>query len=120
MVDDLRPVYDAHRVFVAPTRYAAGIPYKVHEAASYGLPVVATELLARQLEWRDGSDLTVARNGDPHAFAERVVSLYRDEAQWRRLRENALNRLRAENSRERYARDVRGLLEGEAANTVRP
>ncbi|MGH7212906.1 MAG: glycosyltransferase, partial [Acetobacteraceae bacterium] len=30
-VADLTPVYDRHRVFVAPTRFAAGIPYKVHE-----------------------------------------------------------------------------------------
>jgi len=48
-VTDLTPLYDSHRVFVAPTRFAAGVPYKVHEAASFGLPVVATDLLRRQL-----------------------------------------------------------------------
>ena len=41
-VADLTPVYDSHRIFVAPTRFAAGLPHKVHEAAAHGLPVVAT------------------------------------------------------------------------------
>ena len=43
---DLTRLYDAARVFVAPTRYAAGIPHKVHEAAARGVPIVATPLLA--------------------------------------------------------------------------
>ena len=60
MVEDIEPLYDAHRIFVAPTRYAAGMPYKVHEAASFGLPVVASELLRRQLGWQSGRDLLVA------------------------------------------------------------
>ena len=45
-VADPAPLYNAHRVFVAPTRFAAGLPYKVQEAASYGVPVVATRTAA--------------------------------------------------------------------------
>lgn len=45
-------VYRTARVMVAPTRFAAGIPMKVHEAASYGVPVAMTNLLADQLGWR--------------------------------------------------------------------
>ena len=37
LVDDLRPHYDSHRIFVAPTRFGAGIPLKVHHAAAAGL-----------------------------------------------------------------------------------
>src|SRR5262249_4608399 len=48
---DLMEVYDSARVFVAPTRYAAGIPHKAHEAAARGIPIVATPLLASQLGW---------------------------------------------------------------------
>lgn len=51
---DLTPLYNAHRVFVAPTRFGAGLPYKVHVAASSGVPVVATELLRGQSGWRRG------------------------------------------------------------------
>ena len=62
---DTEPVYDSHRVFVAPTRIAAGTPYKVYEAASFGLPVVATELLRRQLDWEDGDGTAGRRYGGP-------------------------------------------------------
>ena len=33
-VDDLAPLYDSSRIFIAPTRYAAGLPLKVVEAAA--------------------------------------------------------------------------------------
>jgi glycosyltransferase involved in cell wall biosynthesis len=115
MIAELEPLYDAHRLFVAPTRFAAGIPYKVYEAASYGLPVVASELLRRQTGWKDGSELLAADIADPALFAERIVTLYRDETLWRNLRENALARLRAENSPERYAEAIAAILAGEAA-----
>jgi glycosyltransferase involved in cell wall biosynthesis len=119
LVADLEPLYNAHRLFVAPTRYAAGIPYKLHEAASFGLPIVATDLLAGQLGWTDGRDLAAADSADPVRFAERVVSLYRDETQWQSLRDNAIERLRAENSREQYTDAVRCVLEGRSAAGVR-
>ena len=45
-VDDLAPIYDQMRIFVAPTRFAAGIPLKLCEAAAQGIPIVATRLLA--------------------------------------------------------------------------
>ena len=68
-VADTLPLYASHRVFVAPTRYAAGLPYKVNEAASFGLPVVATELLRGQLGWTDGEDILAAPAADPALFA---------------------------------------------------
>jgi O-antigen biosynthesis protein len=110
-VEDLAPLYDAHRIFVAPTRYAAGVPYKVHEAASYGLPVVASELLCRQLDWQNGRDLLAAGTADPAEFARRIVALYRDAALWQTLRDNALERVRAENGRAQYEAAVRQVLE---------
>ena len=101
-VADLATVYDSHRLFVAPTRYAAGSPYKIQEAASHGLPVVATTLLADQLEWRGGEDLLAVVVDDAAAMAERLVTLYRDEALWQRLRDGALARLAAENAPATY------------------
>jgi len=109
-VPRLEPLYDAHRVFVAPTRFAAGVPYKVHEAASYGLPVVATDLLAAQLGWRDGVELSAAPGNDPDAFAARIVGLYRDEALWSRLRDACLSRLARDHDRESYERAIAAVL----------
>jgi glycosyltransferase involved in cell wall biosynthesis len=110
-VADLEPIYDTHRLFIAPTRYAAGAPYKVYEAASFGLPVVATDLLCRQMGWQGGIDLLAADSGSPDYFAELVVMLHREPAVWQRLRDNALQRLRAENGLEQYAAAIRAVLD---------
>ncbi len=109
-VADLRPLYNAHRVFVAPTRYAAGAPYKVVEAASRGVPVVATELLRRELEWGSGGEILSADADDPAAFAAHDLALYRDEVLWRSVREGALHRLQQENDAPGYARAVASAL----------
>jgi GT2 family glycosyltransferase len=109
-VADTEPLYDSHRVFVAPTRFAAGTPYKVHEAASFGLPVVATELLRRQIGWQNGRELLAAEASDPALFAQHIVSVYRDPALWERLRNQAAERLRAENGRESYEQALRDML----------
>jgi GT2 family glycosyltransferase/glycosyltransferase involved in cell wall biosynthesis len=100
-VDDLEPFYATSRIFVAPTRFAAGIPYKVHHAAAHGLPVVCTSLLADQLGWRSGSDLLAADT--PEAFAEHCAGLYKDPDLWQRLRERGLQRIRLDCSREAFS-----------------
>jgi GT2 family glycosyltransferase/glycosyltransferase involved in cell wall biosynthesis len=90
-VPDLRPLYDRARVFVAPTRFAAGIPFKVGHAAAHGLPVVCTSLLASQLGWRDSEELLVADS--PASFAAACEAIYRDESVWARVRAGALARV---------------------------
>ncbi|MSP00070.1 MAG: glycosyltransferase [Acetobacteraceae bacterium] len=95
-VPDLTPLYNTHRVFVAPARFAAGIPYKVHEAAALGVPVVTTSLLARQLGWHDDDTIGAADATDAAGFATRVIALYRDSALWARRREAALARVAVE------------------------
>jgi O-antigen biosynthesis protein len=109
-VNDLRSLYDSHRLFVAPARFAAGIPYKVHESASYGVPVVATALLARQLGWDDGETILAAEATDPAGFAARVVSLYRDADLWSRTRDAALSRVVAELDPSDFSARVAALL----------
>lgn len=115
MVPDLEPLYDSHRLFIAPTRYGAGLPYKLYEAASFGLPVVATDLLCRQMGWENGRDLVAVSHHDPVGFAETIVALYRSRVRWQGLRDNALARLRAENNADDYAEAVRAVLDAAAA-----
>jgi glycosyltransferase involved in cell wall biosynthesis len=109
-VPDLEPLYDSHLLMVAPTRFAAGIPYKVHEAASYGLPVVATELLRSQLDWQSGTELLSADVGDAETFAHHVIELHRNESLWQNLRDSSLRRLRLENNWEDCKATVAELL----------
>lgn len=78
----LEPHYDAARVFIAPVRFAGGVPAKAIEAAAAGIPVVASSLLVRQLEWREGLDILGAR--DAKAFAAAIAQLLQDDQAWRR------------------------------------
>jgi glycosyltransferase involved in cell wall biosynthesis len=72
--------------------------------------VVASDLLGRQMGWEDGADLLSAPAADPAAFADRIVTLYRDAALWQRLRDAALARLATENGPERMVAALRTLL----------
>ncbi len=107
-VEDLAPLYGAARVFVAPTRFGAGLPLKCLEAAARGVPIVCTSLAARQLGWRDGEELLVA--DDPGAFAEACAALLTDDALWRRLRCAALARVAVTASLEAFTGAMRELL----------
>jgi glycosyltransferase involved in cell wall biosynthesis len=89
--ENIEEFYAKSRIFIAPTRYAAGLPMKVHESASAGLPVVATSLLATQLDWKDGDEILVA--DDPEKFAFACYRLYSNEELWTTVRKNALERI---------------------------
>jgi glycosyltransferase involved in cell wall biosynthesis len=93
-VDDLTLYYDQARIFVAPTRFAAGIPLKVLDAAAHGLPVVCTSLLATQLGWEAGKDLMTA--DDPKTMAMQCLCLYENALLWQHMRKNALERIEQE------------------------
>jgi O-antigen biosynthesis protein len=93
-VDRLDSFYSTCRVFVAPTRFAAGIPLKVYHAAAHGLPVVSTMLLAEQLGWRAGEDLMAADS--PESFARHCADLYATPSTWETIRAAGLARVKAE------------------------
>jgi len=104
-VDDLRPLYERARLFVAPTRFAAGVPLKVIEAASQGVPVVCTSLLANQLQWHDEDQVLVA--DDPAAFALACERVWTDHEIWERLRSAALDRVSQEYSPAKFRETLR-------------
>lgn len=94
-VNDVTPFYAQCRIFIAPTRFAAGIPYKVHEATAHGIPVVCSELIQWQLGWNDG-EVLAADIYNPAAFAQQCLRLYRDEICWKQVRQRALQRVQTE------------------------
>lgn len=105
-VADAAALYNQARVFVAPTRFAAGIPYKVHEAAAHGLPVVCTSLLAGQLGWADGQEVLARDPADAACFAAAVVALYEDGVLWSALRSQALDRIAQDCSCEHFSSTI--------------
>jgi GT2 family glycosyltransferase/glycosyltransferase involved in cell wall biosynthesis len=86
-VEDVAPVYDSCRVFVAPHLFAAGIPLKVIEAMSNGVPCVISRLLADQLEVGDEDVALVAEGAKD--FTEKVTRLYHDQELWQRVQQAA-------------------------------
>ncbi|MGJ0118454.1 glycosyltransferase [Williamsia sp. MIQD14] len=87
VVEDLGELYERCRVFVAPTRYSAGIPLKVVEAMSQGIPSIVTPQLADQLEVHEP---TVAIGDGTEGFARACAQLYTDGEQWQATRDSAL------------------------------
>jgi GT2 family glycosyltransferase len=108
-VDDLTRYYAQCRVFIAPTRFASGIPYKIHEAASYGLPVVSTSLLAQQLNWED-QEMLIAADPDKKDYAEKLIMLYQQKSLWKSIKGNSLAYVKNEMSFKRYKQTISSLL----------
>jgi GT2 family glycosyltransferase len=105
-VADLGPFFERRRVFIAPTRYAAGVPHKAHEAASRGLPMVATPLIAGQLGWHEE---LLAADG-PNALAQACLRLHTEPVTWQRVREAALAAVERDCSAVTFQRAVREIV----------
>lgn len=105
-VDSVAPHCDSARVFVVPTRYAAGIPHKAHEAAARGLPMVTTPLIAEQLGWQD----IVAVGRDAEGFTRHCIELHEDESAWQRQREAVLAAATNDGSKARFCAASQRLL----------
>jgi GT2 family glycosyltransferase len=83
MIEELRDVLDAARVFVCPLRIGAGTKGKISTAMAYGLPVVATTCGAEGMEMVEGEEVLIADSAPDLAAA--CLRLYRDPELWRRL-----------------------------------
>ncbi len=107
-VDSIEQMYNSCRVFIAPTRFAAGIPHKIHEAAAKGLPSVTTALLARQLGWKDGMELLVA--DEPAQYATQCIRLYNEEQLWQQVRDAGLAAIGEDCSQETFRKNLASLF----------
>jgi glycosyltransferase involved in cell wall biosynthesis len=107
-VPDLEPEYNRHRIFLVPNQYSAGIPLKLIEAMSRGIPAVVSELTARQLGLVDGEAVLIGRT--PEEFAHKIASLYSDPALWLRVRDGALRYVAERCDPERLSAALRDLL----------
>jgi GT2 family glycosyltransferase len=85
--EDLEPLFDSSRVFVAPIRYGAGTKGKIGLSMSWGLPVVTTSIGAEGMGLEHGRDVLIS--DDPQEFADHVVELYTNPQLWHRLSRNA-------------------------------
>lgn len=99
-IHDLGDLYDRARIFVAPHRYAAGIPTKVLETAARGVPCVCSELIAAQLGWTNEREVLVASSA--RDFAHALHRLDSDPVLWGKVRGQALGAIARNFDRARF------------------
>ncbi len=99
-VNDLIPLYQTQRVFVAATRFATGIPWKVHEAMAHGIPCVISRLLGNQLGFTNDDVAMVCDT--PQEFVAKTILLYQDKPTWEKLRQNAFDYVADDCSPEKF------------------
>ncbi|HEX8233445.1 MAG TPA: glycosyltransferase [Caulobacteraceae bacterium] len=110
-VAELAPVFDQHRVFVAPTRLAAGMPHKVQHAMTLDIPCVITRNLADQLAPSPELTPFLAAAVDPEDFAARCIELHGDAALWARVQRDARAEIEGSASPEAFSRAFDQVLE---------
>ena len=81
-VDDLADLYASTRVVCCPVTFGTGTRMKLIEAGAYGRPMVATQLAAEGLNFRDGSEIFLAEDDD--AIATNCLRLLSDDELARR------------------------------------
>lgn len=80
---DLRLVYDAVRVFVAPFRLGSGLQNKILEAMAMGIPCVVSPLVNESLCAVPGTHLLVASTREE--FVQSISRLLKDETFQKKL-----------------------------------
>jgi len=108
--DDLPSLLSQYRVFAAPTRIAAGIPHKVLQAMSLGLPAVISDLLGNQLPHDENLLPYIASPLDPAIFSRKCVELYTDTGLWEKVRRDSLEEIATHFSPERFTQSVNFVL----------
>jgi glycosyltransferase involved in cell wall biosynthesis len=98
-VPNLEEFYNNCRVFVVPHRYAAGIPLKLIEAMSYGIPSVVSGLIASQLNLSNEQEVLVSQNADD--FIKNVIRLYQNQDLWNKLQKNSFEYIKKESDPEK-------------------
>ncbi|MGH9194214.1 MAG: glycosyltransferase family 4 protein, partial [Acidimicrobiia bacterium] len=77
-VDDLEALYREATVIVAPNLTGAGVKFKVLDAMSHGLPVVATPIAAEGIVEGSPPGVFAAITGDPQAMAAQLLEILED------------------------------------------
>ncbi len=108
-LETLTPLYNSSRLFIAPTRYSAGIPLKVIDSASAGLPVVVTDLLRNQLGWVSEKEIW-SSPAKSVSFARTILRAYLGSEAWARVRDRALLRIKNDYSPEVFQNNLRDIL----------
>jgi glycosyltransferase involved in cell wall biosynthesis len=113
-IDDLDKAYSEVRVVVAAHQYSGGIPLKIYEALSHGVPCVISNLLAKQMNINEMQGVAIASCADD--FIEKSINLYNDEVLWEQKSKNALEFIETFHSGLEWENTIREVLKKFSAN----
>lgn len=88
-LENLSPILDQCRVFVAPLRFGAGLKGKVVTALSHGVPCVASGIAVEGMGLENERNVVVADEAE--AVADQVCDLFADDSRWMSLRQEGLD-----------------------------
>ena len=86
-IEDLDPLFERARVFIAPLRYGAGVKGKIYSAFGYGLPVVTTSVGAEGMGLTSGHEALIA--DEARDLADAILRLATEPETWSALAANA-------------------------------
>jgi len=88
-VQDLSQFLSEFKLSVVPLRVGAGIKGKIGTSLSLGLPVISTPIGAEGMELKNKENVIIEEK--PKAFAEKLVTTYKDKKLWDKLSKNGLD-----------------------------
>ena len=106
LVDDPANALSRAKVFVTPTRVAAGIPHKLTMPAEFGVPIVTSELIGQQIHTKDS--FKYCRTIDE--FIYNIKDLCSNESSWNKGSKEVLNYVRKELNRKNYEPAFKSLI----------
>ena len=87
-VQDLSSFLSTFKLSVAPLRLGAGIKGKIGTSLSLGLPVISTSIGTEGMGLKNEENVII--EDKTKAFAEKLVSTYKDKRLWDKLSKNGL------------------------------
>jgi glycosyltransferase involved in cell wall biosynthesis len=107
---DMRSIISQATLSLAPMRCGSGVPVKVLEAWSVGVPVVATPWAAAGTSGRQGEDFRLVGT-HPIEWVHAIDELLNDPAARQCLAESGRRRLESDYSREAVSRQLLAVIE---------
>jgi len=107
-VENLEPLLESSRVFLAPLRFGAGLKGKLIEAMQWGIPSVTTatgaEGIAAGENW-PGALVTDEASFD-ESFVSAAVAIYQSESRWYEAQQAGLGLLRVHFDGQQHGREL--------------
>ena len=88
-IDDIREAYASATMFVAPLFIGMGQQNKILEAMAMGVPCITSDLVNNAIGGTPNENILIAN--DTQAFANQIVSLYKNPTLQQQISENGLN-----------------------------